>query len=526
MAANQNIEHYLNPILFADYSDPDVIRVGDDFYLVSSSFNHVPGLPVLHSCDLIHWEIIGHALQRLPSPRYDLVQHGNGVWAPSLRFYRGQYWIYYGDPDLGVFMVKSENPAGPWHAPRLVQQAKGWIDPCPLWDDDGRAYLVHAWAKTRAGFNSLLTVHRMSPDGEKVLDAGVTVFDGHENHPIIEGPKFYRRDGWYYIFAPAGGVRTGWQTILRSRSVYGPYEDRIVLKQGNTPVHGPHQGGWVELANGDSWFVHFQDRGPYGRILHLQPLRWENGWPFIGDDQDGDGIGEPVSSCPLPRTKKTSPELSIPTSDEFTANQLGLQWQWQANPDPAWYDLSVRPGFLRLYAVPPPGRLANLWLLRNILAQKFPAERFAVKVCLSFHPAVLGDRAGIIILGSDYACLSLCRRQGCVMLELALCLNADQGGEETIVAAVPLTQAEVFLYVQVQAGGQCTFAYSPDDLFYTPLAGAFIAAPGKWVGAKIGLYALAATAEPVAGAVPVPRGTLDASTGWADFDFIRFDGSS
>ncbi|HPI72673.1 MAG TPA: family 43 glycosylhydrolase, partial [bacterium] len=139
MAVKQNIEHYFNPILFADYSDPDVIRVGDDFYLVSSSFNHVPGLPVLHSCDLIHWQIIGHALQRLPSPRYDLAQPGNGVWAPSLRFYQNQFWIYYGDPDLGVFMVKSENPAGLWETPRLIQKAKGWIDPCPLWDDDGRA---------------------------------------------------------------------------------------------------------------------------------------------------------------------------------------------------------------------------------------------------------------------------------------------------------------------------------------------------------------------------------------------------
>lgn len=523
LAIKQHIKPYLNPILSVDYSDPDVIRVGDDFYLVSSSFNHVPGLPVLHSCDLIHWEIIGHALPRLPSTRYDLPQHGNGVWAPSLRFHQNQYWIYYGDPDLGVFMVKSENPAGPWDAPRLVKKAKGWIDPCPLWDDDGQAYLVHAWAKSRVGFNSLLTVHRMSADGEKVLDAGVTVFDGHENHPIIEGPKFYQRDGWYYLFAPAGGVQTGWQTVLRSRSVYGPYEDRIVLKQGNTPVNGPHQGGWVELANGDSWFVHFQDRGAYGRILHLQPLRWENGWPFIGEDQDGDGIGEPVSAYALPRTNKTSPELCIPTSDEFTSNRLGLQWQWQANPDPAWYDLSIRPGFLRLYAVPSPGRLANLWLLPNILAQKFPAERFAVQVCLSFNAATPGERAGMIILGSDYACLSLCKRQNCLMLELALCLDADQGGEETIVASVPFAPTEIFLQVQVHSGGRCTFAYSSDDLVYVPLNDEFIAAPGKWVGAKIGLFALAATAGPSVGAASWPRGRSDEVTGWADFDFIRFD---
>ena len=261
---------YNNPIIFADYSDPDVIRVGDNFYLTASSFNSIPGLPILHSMDLVNWKIIGHALRRQPP---DIVflrpQHGNGVWAPAIRFHNNHFYIFYGDPDFGIYMVKSRNAAGPWSEPLLIKPAKGWIDPCPFWDDDGNAYLVHAWANSRSGIKSILTLNRMSADGTKLLDEGRMIFDGRAHHPTIEGPKLYKRNGYYYIFAPAGGVATGWQTVLRAKNIYGPYEDRIVMDRGETEINGPHQGGWVELKSKESWFLHFQDRGAYGRIVHL-----------------------------------------------------------------------------------------------------------------------------------------------------------------------------------------------------------------------------------------------------------------
>ena len=224
---------FRNPVIFADYSDPDVARMGDDYYLVASSFNATPALPILHSRDLVNWTIVGHAASRLPSPRYDTPQHGQGVWAPSLRVHGGRFWIYFGDPDLGIFMTSAVDPRGPWEPLTLVQSASGWIDPCPLWDDDGSVYLVHAWAKSRAGFNSVLTLRRLSADGRRLADdTAVTVFDGTTSQPTIEGPKFYKRGGYYYIFAPAGGVTNGWQTVLRSKSVRGPYEERIVLSAG------------------------------------------------------------------------------------------------------------------------------------------------------------------------------------------------------------------------------------------------------------------------------------------------------
>ena len=248
---------YVNPVLNADYSDPDVVAVGDDYYLTSSSFNCVPGLPILHSRDLVNWEIIGHALDRVwPDSLYSgSPAHGKGVWAPCIRFHNGEYRIYWGDPDQGVFMVKAKQPQGPWEPPKLILSGKGIIDTSPLWDDDGRCYLVNAWANSRSGFASVITVREMNAEGTRAISEPVIVFDGNgtENR-TCEGPKFYKRGGWYWIWCPAGGVSTGFQLALRSRSPFGPYEVKKVLAQGHTPVNGPHQGAWVHTKYGSCTF--------------------------------------------------------------------------------------------------------------------------------------------------------------------------------------------------------------------------------------------------------------------------------
>ncbi len=316
---------YKNPVLHADYSDPDAVRVGDDYYMTSSSFNAAPGLPILHSKDLVNWRLVGHVFrQQPPYEVFRKTQHGGGVWAPSIRHHNGEFYIYYPDPDRGIYVVKAKDAAGPWSEPLLVKEARGWIDPCPLWDEDGNAYLVSATAASRSGIKSILVVSRMSADGTKLLDDPVIVFDGHEKHPTVEGPKFYKRNGYYYIFAPAGGVEQGWQLVLRSKNVYGPYEEKIVLAQGKTKINGPHQGAWVETQTGESWFLHFQDKGPYGRIVHLQPVRWVNDWPVMGADADGDGTGEPVLKFKKPNVGKSYPTQTPPESDEFDSTRLGL----------------------------------------------------------------------------------------------------------------------------------------------------------------------------------------------------------
>jgi len=300
---------YANPVLHADYSDPDVCRVGEDYYMTASSFNCFPGLPILHSRDLVHWELAGAALSDYPGPDWygpdadfhGRVQHGNGVWAPAIRYHDGWFYIFCGDPDRGIFMVRTQDPRGRWEDPVWVVKAKGFIDPCPLWDEDGRAWLSHAAAGSRAGLKSVVFVAPMSPDGTRLLGPSRIVYDGHKTQPTIEGTKFYKRDGRYYIFAPAGGVKTGWQTVLRAESPYGPYEERIVMASAEGTINGPHQGGWVETAQGEHWFLHFQDKGAYGRIVHLQPMTWRSdGWPLIGEDPDGDGVGQPVASYRMP----------------------------------------------------------------------------------------------------------------------------------------------------------------------------------------------------------------------------------
>jgi len=501
---------YKNPVLFADYSDPDVIRSGDDFYLIASSFNCVPGLPILHSRDLVNWRILGHVFQQQPPAEvFCIPQHGNGVWAPAIRLHNGEFYIFYGDPDFGIYMAKAQHPAGPWSAPVLVQAAKGWIDPCPFWDDDGKAYLIRAWARSRSGIQSILTLHRMSPDGTKLLDEGITVFNGLANHPTIEGPKLYKRNGYYYVFAPAGGVTRGWQTVLRSKAIYGPYEDRIVMDQGKTQINGPHQGAWVELQSGESWFLHFQDRGAYGRIVHLQPMKWVDDWPVIGADPDGDGKGEPVLGHKKPEVGKNSPVAVPQTSDEFDTRDLGLQWQWHANFEPRWFSLSARRGWLRLPAMPMPEGAVNLWLVPNLLLQKFPAPAFTVTSRLNFTGLALGEQAGLLIMGTDYSYLAVERLGTGFRVRRVVSADAANGGQEVEQASATLESGVVFLRVRVEPEAVCWFSFSRDGKEFQPLGQPFPARPGRWIGAKLGLFAVVR-----AGGKP---------SGHADFDWFRVE---
>ena len=489
---------FTNPIIHADYSDPDICRAGDDFYMTSSSFNSVPGLPILHSTDLVNWEIINYAVPTFPGSYYDIPQHGNGVWAPCLRFHNGTFYIYWGDPDRGIYMVQTKDPAGDWSAPILVKKAYGNIDPSPLWDDDGRVYLVHAFAHSRAGIKSTLQVVELTPEGDEILDKGVIVFDGHENHETIEGPKFYKRNGYYYIFAPAGGVPTGWQLILRSKNIYGPYEEKIVLAQGNTEINGPHQGGMVELDNGESWFVHFQDKEAYGRIVHLEPVNWVNDWPIMGNDPDEDGTGEPVINFKKPSLPESKP-VNPADTDEFNDPKLGLQWQWSANPQPGWYDLTSNPGSLKLNTQPAPEMATNLWMQPNLLFQKFPALEFSNSVKVDVANLKVGEETGLLIFGRDYASLTIKALDNGYSVEQRVCKSADKNIPETLNEKVSTTKSVIYLKSDITDGGITQFKYSLDGKKYINIGQPFKAREGKWVGAKSGLYALKSKSTGISG---------------------------
>lgn len=487
---------YQNPILFADYSDPDVIRVGDTYYMTASSFHYMPGLPILISKDLIHWKLVNYAIEHIPYEDYNQPAHAKGIWAPSIRYHNGEFFIFVGMPDEGIFMLKTKDPLGKWSKPVLVREAKGFIDPCPLWDEDGTAYIVHAYAKSRIGFNSMLGIFPISPDGTSCIGEDKIVYDGSITQPTIEGPKIYKRNGWYYIFAPAGGVRTGWQTVLRSKNIWGPYEEKIVMTQGDTAINGPHQGGLVDTPFHEEWFLHFQDMGVYGRIVHLQPVTWlDNEWPVIGVDRKGNGCGEPQIRYRKPRTSHNDPSPSyLEVSDDFKSPTLGLQWQWNGNYKESFYSLEEREHALRLYS----RKTCNLdpvtlWNSTNILTQKIICPSFKAIITMDYDGLEEQEQAGIIMLGGDYVSAAICKKAGRFFLRYLEAENNNEVMHENILYEEELTQNvhTIELQLTFHEDTSCTISYRLEGEKTIPLP--FISKPKDhtWVGAKFGVYSIA-----------------------------------
>ncbi|MFJ6896722.1 family 43 glycosylhydrolase [Streptomyces hokutonensis] len=494
-------ETYANPVLNADWSDPDVIRVGDDFYLTASSFGRVPGLPLLHSRDLVNWTLVGHALQRLePARDFRTPRHDCGVWAPALRYHDERFWIFWGDPDQGIFQINAPEIRGPWTHPHLLKEGKGLIDPCPLWDDEneGEAYLVHAWAKSRAGINNRLTGHRMRRDGTTLLDDGKVIVDA-DHVPgwfTLEGPKVHRHDGWFWIFAPAGGVGTGWQGAFRSRGFFGPYEEKVVLEQRDTDVNGPHQGAWVRTPSGEDWFLHFQQRGAYGRVVHLQPMGWgDDGWPVIGD------AGAPVAVHRKPDLPPQPPAAPA-TDDDFPGGRYGRQWQWTANPQDGWATHHSGDG-LRLTCA----RSADAHDLRrlpNLLTQRLPGTPVAAEVELRLHSEELGARAGLAVLGDAYSWIGLQRGADGEVRFVHRFAEPVAERERDAGESCLAPEGRVRLRIEIGAGARCRFFYDVGD-GPRPSGQVFAATPWRWVGALLGLFALAPAGTGHAGAAVFTR---------------------
>ena len=307
-------------------------------------------------------------------------------------------------------MTTTKDPFGKWSKPVNIRPGAGWIDPCPFWDDDGKAYLVAGVAKSRIGYKSVLHMVEMQPDGMGLIGEEVKIFDGNENDQVtIEGPKMYKRNGWYYVFAPAGGVKTGWQTVLRSKNPFGPYEYKVVMRQGDSPVNGPHQGAWVDTVTGQDWFLHFQDVYAGGRIVHLQPMHWENDWPIIGINKPGNDYGEPVMEYTKPDIGKSNsyPVCEPDTSDDFTSDKLGMQWQWNANPQKDWYELTGSKLKLNALDTVPLRPVSDY---RNLLLQKWPAPEFTCVTKMQLSGMENGDVAGVVSLGTEYGALAVEKR--------------------------------------------------------------------------------------------------------------------
>jgi len=487
-ASGQAKGSYRNPVLFADYSDPDVIRDGNNYYLIASSFEFVPGIPILQSNDLVHWTIIGHVLPRIDlDPRYDMAggnRYGRGVWAPALRKHNGLFYVYFPTPDEGIFVSTAAKITGPWSKPVAVIAQAGLEDPCPFWDDDGKAYLMHS--KTGAG---PLILHQMSPDGKTVLDEGKEIVRDPQALPILEGPKLYKRNGYYYIFAPFGGS-TGAQAVLRSKSIYGPYEHRVVLQRGSTNVNGPHQGGYVESQDGKGWFIHFQSRGGHGRIDSLEPVRWEDDWPIIGDAPAGATVGQPVSTWPIPNHPGKDSDQRPQTSDEFSEKVLGPQWEWNHNPVDADWSLTARRGYLRLK----PGFATNLLSARNTLTQTMQDESFEFTSRLDVSGMKDGDHAGIAMF--EQAASGVQVVQTGEKRSLSFFHTRDR-----VEGPTHLPGSVVMLRVHVE-GDTATYFYSLDDgRSFQQIASPVRIGFSWWKGARPSLFAYTTAQTPDAGHV-------------------------
>lgn len=511
---------YTNPVINADYSDPDVCVAGEDYYLTASSFNCIPGLPILHSKDLVNWEIVGHAVKELePKQEFDRPSHGNGIWAPSIRYHNGEFYIYWGDPDYGVFMVKAKDPAGEWSKPLCVIPGKGLIDTTPLWDDDGRCYLVNAYANSRSRFASVIAIRELSADGTKPIGNPVIIYDGNGTESrTCEGPKIYKRGGWYWVMFPAGGVPTGFQVAMRSKNPFGPYESKVVLAQGKTKINGPHQGAWVHTKFGEDWFLHFQDKEAYGRVVHLQPVTWKDNWPVMGIDKDGDYCGEPVTTYRKPKTSGKVQVVNPAESDEFSDTRLGLQWQWHANYNET-FGMPTAFGSYRVYTHKVSEKFQNLWEVPNLLLQKTPADKFTATTKIRFTSKDQNQTGGLLMMGLDYSGLVVKRVGNDFQLLQISCKSADKGKPQTeqLIATLkptavdqidyqPGTHIDIYMRMSVN-DGKMHFSYSLDGKKYTKCGTEFTMREGKWIGAKIGFVAY----EP----------GQKTNRGWIDADWFR-----
>lgn len=462
---------YKNPVLNADYSDPDVIRVGSKYYMVASDF-HFVGMQVLESCDLVNWQIIGQIYHRFDLPGWDSNSHyAGGSWAPSIRWHNGRFYVYFCTPEEGLFMSSATDARGPWEPLHCVKSVAKWEDPCPLFDDDGQAYL----GRSQHGAGPII-VHKMSADGKTLLDDGVTVYTG----PVAEGTKWLKRNGYYYLIIPEGGVGTGWQTVLRSRNVYGPYEKRVVLEQGSTRVNGPHQGALVDTPSDSPggegqewWFYHFQSTPALGRVVHLQPARWKDDWPLIGVDIDGNGIGEPVSVWTKPHVAaQTAPALPQ-TSDDFSGSSPALQWQWCHNPDDSSWSLTERRGWLTLHALPS----ADLKNARNMLTQKSMGYQGEATTLMDCRGIARGTFAGLLCMGREYRGIGVCAEG----------IYLERDGQREVVS--PKKPAKIWLRVSLDVlTNRHQFAYSTDGRHYTTAGAPFEMHNGNWKGFRVGLY--------------------------------------
>ncbi|WP_126244428.1 glycoside hydrolase family 43 protein [Chitinophaga rhizosphaerae] len=498
---------FKNPFLWGDWPDPDVIRVGDYFYFVSTSMHYVPGSPILRSKDLVNWEMAGYAVARYDeNPKFDMqggTMYLNGSWANTIRHHNGKFYVGFCTPrgwgaDSGYFSIcVADDVKGPWKRTIFPDYM---YDPGLFFDDDGRVYVVHGAGTL---YLTELNADALSVKGpfnaEPIWKGRVPRPQGSTAHyPAysMEGSHMYKINGYYYITNPAGGTE-GWQMCLRSKSIKGPYESKVIYQdESSYPNNGLHQGGMVQLKNGDWWFIIMQDRGPIGRVPHLMPVTWEDGWPILGDHGKGYAAGK------KPHVGKTYPIANPATSDEFNTRTLGLQWQWNHNPDNSKWSLGERKGHLRLKA----SYAADLKSARNTLTQRVQGPTSAGTVEMDVSQLKAGNVAGFGVFQFPYAYIAIRKNSEGNMLIMV--------NDGKVIDSIPrFPHTRIWIRAQVtHVGFLATFSYSTDGKHFLPFGDTLKMGLGlDWTANR---FALLNYSETFAG-----------EGGFADFNWFHFDGA-
>ncbi len=482
---------FTNPLMWGDWPDPDVIRVGDDFYMVSTSMHYVPGVPIAQSKDLVNWKIVGYAVDRYSEdPRYDMkggTLYLNGAWASSIRFHNGKFYVAFCTPygqgtDKGHFSICiADRPEGPWERTIFPEYL---YDPGLFFDDNGKVYVVHG--------QHTLYITELNADAKSVKGKSVKIWDkGFVNSTTLgggfglEGSHMYKINGKYYITCPAGGTQ-GWQICLRSDNIYGPYEHKLIMDDDSSyPGNGLHQGGMVQLKNGDWWFIIMQDRGPIGRVPCLVPVTWTDGWPMLGSN------GKDAITYFKPKVDGKH-KIQVPdTSDHFDDRKLGLQWQWNHNPDNEQWSLTERPGFMRLKALLAP----QLLEARNTLTQRVQGPSSEGSVEIHLQGLKDGNVAGFGIFQKPYAFVGVV--QDGTKRQLVQCIN----GKIAEVLDPDFKHDKLWVRARVtDREFKATFFYSTDGIHYTPVKQALTMGLGfSWTANRYALFNYTTKTEGIGG---------------------------
>jgi beta-xylosidase len=478
---------YVNPVLPADYSDLDAIRVGDDYYAISSTMQFSPGMVVLHSKDLVNWEIIGHVANDLtrisPELNWDRMNcYGKGIWAGSIRYYKNKFWVYFGTPDDGFFMSSAINPAGPWEPLHQLWKVSEWDDCCSFCDDDGQPYFIATNFALDPKNNKKYNIHlfKMTPDGRRLIMGSDSII--HQSQGS-EANKLYKINGVYYHYFSE--VKPEGRVIMmeRSKNIYGPWEIRQLNHVNNKLDREPNQGGLLQAPKGQWYFLTHHGSGDWeGRVASLLPVHWIDGWPIIGT-VGADTIGRMTWTGVKPISYKR--KLSIQGNDEFSANRLNVQWEWNYQPRADKWSLTEHKGFLRLYAFMPLHSTNNRNLILgagNTLTQRSMrtySNVATVKIDIS-HMAD-GQFAGLTHFSTTSYCLF-----GVIQENGIRTLVCDKNEKDTL--GIKVNGKSIWLRSTWDTNGTSHYAFSTDGKSYQPFGGTYQLTWGSYRGDRIGIF--------------------------------------